>query len=222
MEHKLIQTPNVKNRTAGVYQIRNTLDGKVYIGSSVNLDKRLPEHRRKLTSGRHSSPHLQSAWDKYGASNFVFEKLLVCSDKDILFYEQRMIDGYEAMNPERGYNKRLVAKSNAGMKHSEETKRRVSEGMKGRVFSDDTRAKISAAKLGRPHTALARARMSSANKGRKLSAAVRESRGKLTYAKVEEIRTLRASTGITQRKLAEMYGVSRESIGDLLRGNTWS
>lgn len=207
---------------AGVYEIRNTLNNKVYIGSSVNVRKRLGEHRRKLGRGAHGSAHLQASWGQYGPDAFVFKTLLICAEADVLFFEQRIIDGYAALDSKRGYNKRVVAQTNAGMKHSEETKRRVSAGMVGRVFSDATKAKISAAKLGRLHTALARSRMSIANRGRKLSAEVRESRGKLTHEKVAEIRALRSTSGITHRRLAEMYGVSRESIGDLLRGNTWT
>lgn len=179
MEHKLKQAPVGKKRTAGVYQIRNTLNGKVYIGSSINLDKRLPEHRRKLASGKHASNHLQAAWNKHGADNFVFERLIVCEPKNILLYEQILINGYEAMNPERGYNKRIVAQSNAGMRHSAETKKKVSAGMMGRIVSAETRAKISASHIGIPHTMDARLKMSAANKGRKLSAAVRESIGAL-------------------------------------------
>lgn len=207
---------------AGVYEIRNSIDDKVYVGSSINTDKRLGEHRRKLNRGTHGSSHLQAAWNKHGGCNFTFKKLLACDAKDLMFYEQRLIDGYMAMDPEHGYNKRLVSQSNAGMKHSAETKRKVSAGMMGRVVSAETRARISASNIGMPHTELARSRMSVANKGRKLSVAVRELRGKLTYAKVAEIRALRLATGITQRRLSEIYSVSRESIGDLLRGDTWA
>lgn len=208
-------------RHAGVYEIRNTLNNKVYIGSSANVNKRLGEHWRKLNRGTHGSLHLQAAWNKHGACNFAFKKLLACDAKDLMFYEQRLIDGYMAMDPEHGYNKRLVSQSNAGMKHSAETKRRVSAGMMGRVVSTETRAKISAANLGRTNTALSKLRMSAANKGRRLSVGQIERRGKLTITKVAEIRSLRSSTDATQLQLSAMFGVSRESIGEILRGETW-
>lgn len=198
------------------------MNNKVYVGSSVNVDKRLADHRRKLGRGRHCSTHLQAAWDKYGSCNFSFKKLLVCDGKDILFYEQRLIDGYEAMNPEHGYNKRVVAKSNAGMKHSEETKRKVSAGMKGRIVSAETREKIRIAKLGKHHTDHAKKKMSSARVGVKLSAIQAEKRGVLTISKVAEIRSLYFDTDVTQLELSGMFGVSRESIGGLLRGKTWA
>ncbi len=207
---------------AGVYEIRNTLNNKVYIGSSINLEKRLAEHQSKLARGKHCSTHLQAAWDKYGSCNFSFKKLLVCADKDILFYEQRLIDGYEAMNPVSGYNKRIVAQSNAGMKHSEETRRKVSAGMKGRIVSTETREKISSANLGRKNTDLSRLRMSEARKGVRLSVDQIESRSKLTIDKVAEIRSLCLETNATHLQLSTMFGVSRESIGEILRGETWA
>src|SRR4051812_8478775 len=60
--------------TCGIYQIRNTVNGKVYIGSSTNVEGRWRTHKcalRKKT--KKASPHLQAAWIKYGESAFVFE-----------------------------------------------------------------------------------------------------------------------------------------------------
>lgn len=207
--------------TAGVYEIRNTLNNKVYIGSSINISKRLAEHERKLHDKKHGSAHLQAAWDKHGACNFAFKTLLVCDAKNVLFYEQILIDGCNATNPNHGYNKRIVAQSNAGIRHSEETKRRVSASMVGRVVSAETRRKISIAKLGTPHTANAREKMRVAHTGRKLTVTQVAHRGKLIPSQVAEIRALYATEDVTQSNLAAMFGVCRESIGELLRGDTW-
>ena len=58
----------------GIYQIRNVINGKVYIGSTIrNFKVRWKEHRSELRSNRHHSRHLQNAWNKYGESNFSFE-----------------------------------------------------------------------------------------------------------------------------------------------------
>lgn len=114
---------------AGVYEIKNTLDGKVYIGSSVHVGRRIAAHRCALKRGSHSSAHLQAAWNKHGAAVFVFRPLLLCAEKDLLFYEQRLIDGFKANDPAHGYNKRPVAASNAGMHLSEEHKRKIAASM---------------------------------------------------------------------------------------------
>ena len=51
---------------AGVYKIRNLIDGKVDIGSSANVKARWYAHRYELRLGTHHSRYLQRAWDKYG------------------------------------------------------------------------------------------------------------------------------------------------------------
>lgn len=50
---------------AGVYQIFNTETNKRYIGSSIDVERRLKEHKRNLKAHRHSNQHLQNAWNKY-------------------------------------------------------------------------------------------------------------------------------------------------------------
>lgn len=50
---------------AGVYQIYNKETNKRYIGSSINIERRLKEHKRNLKANRHSNQHLQNAWNKY-------------------------------------------------------------------------------------------------------------------------------------------------------------
>jgi group I intron endonuclease len=58
----------------GVYKITNTLDGKVYIGSTtIDTDWRWSTHLALLRRGKHHNRHLQRAWDKYGESAFSFE-----------------------------------------------------------------------------------------------------------------------------------------------------
>lgn len=50
---------------SGVYQIYNTETNKRYIGSSIDVQRRLKEHLRNLKANRHCNQHLQNAWNKY-------------------------------------------------------------------------------------------------------------------------------------------------------------
>lgn len=72
---KLILTP-----VPGIYQIRNTVNGRVYIGSSVNIAQRVWGHQRALLLGRHTNPHLQADWRAYGAEDFAFEVVEITED----------------------------------------------------------------------------------------------------------------------------------------------
>lgn len=47
---------------SGVYQIYNTETNKRYIGSSIDVERRLKEHLRNLKANRHCNQHLQNAW----------------------------------------------------------------------------------------------------------------------------------------------------------------
>lgn len=89
--------------TAGIYEIVNSVNGKRYIGSAVNVARRIKEHSSRLICGEHGNRHLQRGWLKYGKDNFTFRKLLICAPRNLLMYEQRLID---ALNPEYNICKR--------------------------------------------------------------------------------------------------------------------
>ena len=53
-------------KIVGIYKITNLIDGKVYIGQTVNYNKRKKRHLSSLENGNHHNEHLQRAFDKYG------------------------------------------------------------------------------------------------------------------------------------------------------------
>lgn len=63
-------------RPMGIYQIRNLVNGKVWINSSVNLPGSFNGDLVKLNGGpHHPSRSLLAEWKEFGESNFVFEIL---------------------------------------------------------------------------------------------------------------------------------------------------
>lgn len=64
-------------KPAGVFQVKNTANGKVLLGSSLNLNGALNGHKFTLKIGSHRNKALQADWDRYGAEAFVFEILEV-------------------------------------------------------------------------------------------------------------------------------------------------
>ena len=71
-----------RKKPAGIFQVKNTANGKVLLGSSMNLEGPLNSHRFMLTIGRHTNEELQKDWNNYGAGSFVFEILEVVKTKD--------------------------------------------------------------------------------------------------------------------------------------------
>lgn len=75
--------------TTGVYQIRNVLNNKIYIGSTaIDFNKRFKQHIKLLKRNKHTSIALQRAFNKYGISNFKFEILEKASPKNVRKLEQ--------------------------------------------------------------------------------------------------------------------------------------
>jgi hypothetical protein len=105
-------------KDVGVYQIENTVNGKVYVGSSTCLKRRFKAHRNALLAGRHHSAKLQRSWDKYGEAAFEFLVLLNCAKSDVLLYEQFLLDAWKPH--EVGYNMSPTAGSCFGFKPSAE------------------------------------------------------------------------------------------------------
>ncbi len=69
-------------REAGIFQVKNTVNGKVLLGSSKNLHGPLNKHRFILSIGRHWNKAMQEDWDRLGPDAFVFEVLEVLKQKD--------------------------------------------------------------------------------------------------------------------------------------------
>lgn len=51
---------------SGIYQIKNTLNGKVYVGSAKDFEKRWKRHFKDLENGVHSSIKFQRSFNKHG------------------------------------------------------------------------------------------------------------------------------------------------------------
>lgn len=63
----------LKPTTPVIYKIRNVVNQKFYVGSTINTKERFRTHRKKLRAQTHHCRYLQSAWNKYGEECFVFE-----------------------------------------------------------------------------------------------------------------------------------------------------
>jgi len=132
--------------------------GKVYIGQTVNLCKRLNEHNRT------DSP-IGYALRKYGLENFDVEVLWLAADEEMAgCLESCAIRVYESKVP-NGYNRTDGGEGCRGYHHTEEFKRKVSKrmmgnevwklspvvgkpNMLGKTHRESTRRKISQALVG--------------------------------------------------------------------------
>ncbi len=89
---------------SGVYQILCVPNGKLYIGSSVNIRVRFFYHRNTLRKQTHKNQYLQKAWNKYGENNFEFTILELVDQNSLLLTEQKWIDKTDCTNRKIGFN----------------------------------------------------------------------------------------------------------------------
>lgn len=97
---------------AGVFQIRNTVEDKILLGSSKNLHGPFNKHRFMLTHRAHDNRQLQADWDRLGPSSFAFEVLQIVDQKDdpafslddeLTLLEEIWLEKTQPLAP-RGYN----------------------------------------------------------------------------------------------------------------------
>jgi group I intron endonuclease len=99
-------------KPAGVFQVKNIANGRVLLGSSLNLEGPLNSHKFMLSIGKHRNEALQKDWNRYGADKFVFEILEVVKVKDdpnfnledeLTLIEQIWVEKLQPFG-EQGYN----------------------------------------------------------------------------------------------------------------------
>ena len=150
-----------------VYQHKNKINGKVYIGITMQE----PERRWGINGINYkSSPHFYAAIQKYGWDNF--EHIILFTNltkEEACKKEQELIKKFNSINREFGYN------STSGGEvfiMNEETKQKISQAMKGNKnglghpCSEEKKKKISEAQKGRRLTEEHKQKLSEAAKKR--------------------------------------------------------
>lgn len=110
----------VKELKSGIYKIVNKLNGKIYIGSAVNLIKRKNQHLHYLRKGTHPNIHLQRSYNKHGEESFIFIIIERCKIQELISKEQFYMNN---LKPQ--YNICPVAGSSLGRVTTEETKMKM-------------------------------------------------------------------------------------------------
>lgn len=118
---------------SGLYWIRNLWDGKRYVGSSIDVPRRLRAHRSLLERGVHDNIHLQRAWNRDGAESFVFECVRQVVKRNLREREQKLLD--RVVGNKRYYNINSLADvppDRTGQKMPREVTWRVAAKLRGK------------------------------------------------------------------------------------------
>lgn len=129
------------NHNSCIYCIENTINGKKYIGQTKDFHKRMLSHLSALRNGRSHNRHLQSAFEKYGESAFLFYVIEECDISILNEREQHWIAELKTL--EDGYNLDMGGEGIRGYHFTEEQRKHISNALKGRIVSDEAKRKMS-------------------------------------------------------------------------------
>ena len=143
-----------------IYLIRNKVNGKCYIGQTINgfdgrynysgegIERVHNYHKSWKEHNRSYNKHLLSSIEKHGFEAFEVNKCLdyAFSLEELNIKEKVYIQLYNSFK--NGYNETLGGEGKEGCSPSEETKTKMSEANKGKHLSDETKQKMSEARKG--------------------------------------------------------------------------
>lgn len=113
------------DKISGIYEIRNIINDKRYIGQSKNIYARISKHINQLLANKHCNKHLQSAWNIYGENSFVCDVLEYCDIDKLNEKELFWIEHYNSNDNKYGYNIRINPFDNRGLKWSDEQREKM-------------------------------------------------------------------------------------------------
>lgn len=68
----------------GIFQIKNQINNKVFLGTSKNLTTAFNRHRFQLRMNSHKNLVLQQEWNQYGAEAYSFDILETLNTEKLL------------------------------------------------------------------------------------------------------------------------------------------
>lgn len=115
-----------KQRWGCIYKLTNTINGKIYIGKTVNFKARMKQHKHSFNKKRCS--YFARAVKKHGWINFKCSVLIDdVPEEDLDNLETSYIELLKSTNNKVGYNICSGGEGTSGLVHSDETKRKMSE-----------------------------------------------------------------------------------------------
>jgi group I intron endonuclease len=149
-----------ENKIIGVYKIISP-SGKVYIGQSRDIKKRLSKYKRLDCK---EQPKLYRSFIKYGIETHIFETIEECLFENLNLRERHWQDFYEVVNPEKGLNCTLTKTDELPHSFSLETLEKLREASTGKKYA-----------LGSKHSEKTKEKYSLDRKGNKYSLGYKQS-----------------------------------------------
>ena len=202
---------------SGIYCIVNIVNGKRYVGQSVDIELRKRGHFSHLKCGIHDNSYLQASFNKHGIDSFEFRVLEEVPIDMLDIRERAWINYYQSNLRRFGYN--IEDGGNPNKHLSIETRRKISLAHRGKVYSPERCLKMSIAQKG--HHVMSdenRKKLLEVHKGFRYSV---ESRRKMSEAQKRR----KPFSSETRRKMSEsgrgkvLSEETRRKISDAQKGD---
>jgi group I intron endonuclease len=194
----------------GVYKITNP-NGKIYIGSSINIEKRI-KHYNSVSCKNQTK--LYNSIKKYGWENHKLEIIKECEIEQLYHFERFYGEKYNVLSSD-GLNLILPKIGELKVGVSDETRLKMSiskQGNKntflGKTHTQEAKLKISLSQLGRKHTLEHRMKVSM-NNAKNLAKIVIDKNTGVFYESCKEVSDLYGIKNSTMR--ARLNGTNKNN-----------
>lgn len=138
----------INDKLAGIYAIRNLINGKIYIGQTKDLRHRMIAHLSLSRHVNNDSQVIHKAIAKYGIENFVFYPLIAekhVTREQLNIWEKDIIDEFK----KNGFQLYNIAEGGFAGDLGTEVRQKISVKLKNRVFTKEWKEKLSEAQKGK-------------------------------------------------------------------------
>ena len=220
----------------GIYKITSP-NNNIYIGQSINLERRLARYKSNLNSSK-GQIRLNRSFIKYGVENHLFEIVLECSIEELNTKERYYQELFDCI--ENGLNLRYTKTNDKSGKMSAETiakmvhyKRNMTPEHRKKLSEAGKNKEVMPTMLGKHHSDETKKKMSDSAKGKSLTKEHKEniSKSKLGVIVSDETKAKKSKPVLQYdlqgnfiakyfgiKEAARKVGMSDSLIGDVCRG----
>ena len=208
----------MRKRISCIYKITNKVNGKVYIGQTINFGKRSKEHFSTLRKNVHRNQYLQQSFNKYGESAFQIDILKLSPHEKLDELEIYYMKKYDSLNKSVGYN--MLTGGNERRIVPEEVRKKIGIAHKGRKNTPEHNKNIG---LGRKGIVIPLEDIMKANKTKKENQIQWGESNPNAVLSNEEVRLLILEMlyGATVEDVMEKYNCSRQTVYGITRNRTY-
>ena len=201
-----------------VYKITNTLNGKVYIGQTVDYRKRKVGHFSYLRRNAHRNRYLQKSFNKYGESSFKMEIIKECAVDELDKLEIYYMRKYNSIDKTLGYN--MVIGGNTNKSFPDYIRQKMSRSQRGRIISEEHRKRIGKWHKGKTISPKDIEKANKTKKDNQIQWGETNPNAVLTNDDVEKL-IKDMLNGLTVEDVMKKYKCSRQTVYGITRNRTY-